>query len=115
MLPEVSILGELNIIEVIIYYDFPRVFICENGNKEIYLSISTEESDEDFKFIYIPISITRLEDIKNKNISLKDAIKSSENGYVYLITIPVASGESSKKQIVYSSDIPEEWLPSCKN
>ena len=51
MLPNRTCLGELEIVDVFDFYDFPRMFSCHNKSGQIFLALSVE--DEIDKAIFI--------------------------------------------------------------
>ena len=104
-------LGNLEIKNIYINYDFPRLFSCANQYGEIYLVLSVGESDFYCQWIYMPVSKERLLKIESGEIDLKDAFKNSENGKVWNVSIPIDIDD--KIDLVSSSSIPDKVLPKA--
>ena len=111
MLPEGTLLGELEIEEVFVYFDFPRLFSCKNEKGQIYLALSVEETDEITKWLYVSLSNPRLEKIRWGEISLREAFQNSDGGNAYIVTVPASKFNQSFSDEISSESIPENWLP----
>lgn len=84
-LPEGTPLGKLTLQRVIEYYDFPRLFTCQNNTGQIYLALSTYDDEEEFHWIYLSISTLRLNSVLDGGISLRDAFIDPENGFLFVL------------------------------
>src|SRR5436853_644267 len=60
-LPFGTPLGRLHMGRTLEYFDFPRIFTCKNSTNQTYLVLSTYDGDDEYHWIYLPISYLRLE------------------------------------------------------
>jgi len=111
MLPKNTCLGELEIEEIYEFYDIPRLFSCKNRLGHIYLVISIEDLDDGWKWLYLPVSDSRLQKIRLGEITLRDSFKNAEEHSVYSVLIHTDDSIMPEVKTVPSQDIPEEWLP----
>ena len=77
-LPKNSILGDLDIEEVFVFFDGPRVFTCRSLTDQIYLAGWAEENLDSDLWLYLPISNARLKMIRSGAWPLKDAYLNPE-------------------------------------
>lgn len=103
-------LGSLNINEVFVSFDGPRVFTCSNSVTK-YLAFLVDELDETDHWFFVSITNIRIHEIKNGFISIKDALLNSESGIVFEVFLPVVSGLEATISTMRSSEIPLEFLP----
>jgi hypothetical protein len=86
-------LGLLELRDVLIYYDFPRLFTCANEYGQLYVAIFTGEARNSYSWVYAGISSKRLETLTSGKLDVKDAFTQPESGSVLLVTIS-PSGDS---------------------
>ena len=108
MLPIRTCLGELEIIEVFDFFDFPRLFSCHNKSGQIFLALSVEDGIDTATFIYTPISLNRYRLLVSGDLKIRDAIKLAEDKFVFKVEF-TPNGESA--EMTLCSTIPEVWLP----
>lgn len=68
------------------YYDMPIVFSCKNNLDWNFLVICINELNEEFVWVYLPVTINRLLELEAHQIKLRDAILTPEDGWIFLIT-----------------------------
>ncbi|KGK89372.1 hypothetical protein DP73_09955 [Desulfosporosinus sp. HMP52] len=103
-------LGKLEIIDILFNYDGPRIFTCHNSANK-FLAFLVDELEETDLWLFIPVNYMRVSEIKKGLLSIRDAIRNAEDGYVYEIHLPVAESLTSSVKILSCIDIPEEYLP----
>ena len=108
MLPIRTCLGEIEIIEVFDFFDFPRLFSCRNRAGQIFLALSVEDGIDMATFIYTPISLDRYRLLASGDLRIRDAIKLAEDRFVFKVEV-TPSGESAA--MVLCNEIPDFWLP----
>jgi len=79
-------LGELSMIDVLIFYDAPRVFITQDKFNTFYLFQETIDDEIKTEWLVIKISSNRRLQIKTNQITLQDAFRQSEEQKYYLIS-----------------------------
>ncbi|HDR8412839.1 DUF6575 domain-containing protein [Paenibacillus urinalis] len=102
-------LGCLKILDVFFYYDGPRIFTCKNKSIE-FLAFLVDELEESDHWLFIPVSKSRVQEIKSGRISIRDAITNAED-HLYEVHLPVTEEFKPIIQILSSDDIPDEYLP----
>lgn len=86
MLPQKTILGQLEIFEVYEYLDGPRLFAVKNNIGSIYLVYWFDEQEEETGWLYLPISEEKLNQLRRKEISLNEAYRHPETFYIIAYT-----------------------------
>ncbi len=104
-------LGCLKILEVFFYYDGPRIFTCKNKSTE-FLAFLVDELEEFDQWLFIPVSKSRVQEIQSGRISIRDAIQNAED-LLYEVNLPIIEGYKATINILYSTDVPEEYLPEA--
>lgn len=111
MLPKNTSLGELEIEEIYEFYDFPRLFSCKNRLGHFYLVISIEDLDDGWKWLYVPVSESRLQKIRLGEITLRDSFKNAEENLIYSVLLYTDASIPPEVKTVSCEKIPEQWLP----
>lgn len=89
MLPENSILGELETVTVYNYCDFPMLFSCKNEKNEFYLAILVDEIDFSRVFLYAKIEdIDTLVLLENPKFVATEEYYLYQNLKVYKVIVP---------------------------
>lgn len=109
-LPYDSVFGNLRITHTIAYYDFPVLFICQNGANHHYIAVWLEENDNYNLWLYAAISPRRKREILAGQIDLHDAFQEAEDYCVLLVTIYHDNKRTAISPRTIST-IPEDWLP----
>ncbi|WP_405121634.1 DUF6575 domain-containing protein [Pseudomonas petroselini] len=81
-LPVSTQLGELTFFEVFEFFDFPRLFTCRNRSGSFFLVVSTYDDGERFEWLYLPISIDRINTLIDRRMNLNQAFLLPEDGYL---------------------------------
>lgn len=103
-------LGKLEIKTVYVYYDFPCLFSCVNEYGKIYIALFVGETEYEFKWYYVNVSLERLSIIESGEMDFRDAFKNTEDKMVWWVSIPK---NEDKAVYIPSSDIPDEVLPKA--
>jgi hypothetical protein len=110
-LPERTILGQLEIIEVYDFYDKPVLFSCKNKSGLIFIVICVDSSDVTEIWLYAPISSSRFQNVAQGKVELRDIFNNTEDGFVYHVEIPYEEGMNIVVKTVNCNEIPDEYLP----
>lgn len=94
ILPENTTLGQLEIVEVLGYYDGPYLLSCRNqaGHTFLALEVDEDEGEGIDVWLYVAISPERLEFVRTGGLTLYDAFAKPEGGIVYRVAVPFALG-----------------------
>lgn len=111
-LPSGTVLGDLTLGLVLEYYDFPRLFTCRSATGQCYVVVSTYDDETESHWIYLPVSSLRLESLLAGGISLRDAFRQPEGGYLFRL---VSQHAPQKHDVTYllAEQVPEEDLPAA--
>ena len=110
ILPQLTNLGKLDIIEIYVYYDRPCLFSCRNLTGHLFLAVWIDETKIEDIWLYVPISEGRFQSIRSGEIDLRDAFLKSEDSFVYKVTIP-QKNRLSMVETIQSDRLNEDWLP----
>jgi hypothetical protein len=103
-------LGQLEILEVFLQYDGPRLFSCLNKAKHIYLALWVDDENDIDLWMHVPISNQKLLQVRSSDISLREAFTESETGYLHIAKVAF-SGAVQEFKLVKAIEVNEEWLP----
>lgn len=110
-LPEGTILGQLEIIEVYDFYDKPVLFSCKNKSGLIFIAIYVDDSDVAEIWLYASISSSRFKNVVQGRVELRNIFIDTEDAFVYQVEIPYEEGINIIVKSVACNKIPDEYLP----
>ncbi|MES2568599.1 MAG: DUF6575 domain-containing protein [Verrucomicrobiota bacterium] len=111
-LPLNSLLGRrLTLSETFYYYDGPKLFSCESLAGQKYLVFWLGDDDLADRWLYVPVSSSRLNLIRSGGFSLREACLKSEDERVALVVIPFGEFENADIKFVSPENIECEDLP----
>jgi hypothetical protein len=101
-------LGTLELLEVYVQYNGPRLLACKNQANKIFLALWVDEEEELDLWLYMLVSYERLIAIRKGEMSLHEAFSNPESNYLYELTYTNLSSQWSvdKKSI-------ERISPDC--
>ncbi|TKD67695.1 DUF6575 domain-containing protein [Pseudalkalibacillus hwajinpoensis] len=102
-------LGPLKVLDIIFYYDGPRIFTCRNNSTE-FLAFLVDELEKSDHWLFIPVSKSRVNEIKRGSKSIRDAITNAED-HLFEVHLPVTEGFKPTIDILCRGDVPDEYLP----
>jgi hypothetical protein len=109
-LPKNTYLGNLELNEIFEFYDIPRLFTCKNKTGQYYLVLSIDEDEEQLIWLYLGISVDRLNLLINKKMDLYSAFKTPENDFLYRVTTNYSS-EATNLEYIFSEQLTGDELP----
>jgi len=109
-LPQGTHLGKLSIEEVFHFYDVPRIFTCTNNSGARFLVLSTFDDYDEYTWLYLPISVDRINTLLAKHIDLKAAFVSPEDGFLYFVE--TSRSQPAKVTYIFPEQISEIDLPN---
>lgn len=110
-LPRNTMLGDLSLVEVLEYYDFPRLFTCKSTTGQSYVAVSTFDNDAETHWVYLPISSLRLGTVLSGGMPLRHAFQRPEGGFLAKVSI-YAGGRKPDVAYVLPEQVDDEDLPS---
>lgn len=109
LLPKGTSLGELQLVDVFQYYDFPILFACINQNKSVFISVCIDEDEYGYHWLYSHVSNKTMSRLKCGKIDFKTAILDSINGVLFKIYTKF-NGESALT-LANVDEINDDMLP----
>ena len=104
-------LGRLEIVETYVYYDQPVLFSCKNAAGHFYLGVATDKNDEYETWLYVRVSVERLNLIRSGVIDLHDAFAEPEDGFLLQEIIPYDDQTQPRMELIQPDRISEDMLP----
>lgn len=95
VLPQLTNLGNLELIEVYEYYDKPVLLACKNAAGTIYLALWIDETTEADVWLYTSMSRTRFEYIRSGGLELRLAFTEAEDSLVFEVRVPYISSKQA--------------------
>lgn len=109
-LPKKTHLGNIELNEIFEFYDIPRLFTCKNKTGQYYLVLSIDENDEQLIWLYLGVSIDRLNLLINRKMDLYSAFKNPENDFLYRVTTSYLS-EATNLEYIFAEQLTADELP----
>ncbi len=109
MLPQNSPLGKLKVVEVYEYFDMPTLYCAKNTMGAYFVVYWCDVKDDKEGWLYLPVSLEKLNLLRRSQISFHKAYHNSEQGY-YLAYVGV---EPAADEVIYlsESEVVPELLP----
>ena len=105
-------LGRLEIVETYVYYDQPVLFSCKSAAGHLYLAVATDKNDEYETWLYVAVSVERLNLIRSGAIDLHDAFAKPEDGFLLQEIIPYDDQTQPRMESIQPDQISEDMLPT---
>jgi hypothetical protein len=103
-------LNDLQIDEVFVFYDQPLLFSTKDKTSEDwYLALLIDSIDQEDHWLYAPISLERLEKVKNGQLDIRTVFSNSEPGFVY--KVKTKTSEWKLVEQIQCSELGDESLP----
>lgn len=110
-LPESTMLGKLEMIEVYDFYDKPALFSCKNQSGQIFIVLWVDSSEVSDIWLYAPVSSGRFKDTRKGRIELRDIFINSEDAFVYKAFTPYEENLNAEVTTVSCEQIEDDYLP----
>ncbi len=110
-LPEGTQLGNLRIVDVLDFYDGPKLFVARNTTGSNFLSLWVDEDGQNNWWLYLPISQGRLDELHSGTLTIREAYIDAEENFVYSIGEPISKEAGFQLKIIQSSDLDYDLLP----
>lgn len=108
----ISDLGSLEIIEIYDYYDQPILFACKNAAGHLYLVVAADEDEQHETWLYMEISVERLNLIRSGAIDLHDAFVYPESDCLFQVRFPYDNSTSPQIESIEANQVPKDMLPT---
>ena len=105
-------LGRLEIVETYVYYDQPLLFSCKSAADHLYLVVAADEDEQHETWLYVRVSVERLNLIRSGAIDLHDAFAKPEDGFLLQEIIPYDDQTQPRMESIQPDQISEDMLPT---
>lgn len=105
-------LGRLEIVEIYVYYDQPLLFSCKSAADHLYLVVAADEDEQHETWLYVRVSVERLNLIRSGAIDLHDAFAKPEDGFLLQEIIPYDAQTQPRMESIQPDQISEDMLPT---
>jgi hypothetical protein len=109
-LPVGTLLGDLQLSEVFVEYDGPRLFVCRSLTDQQYLVGWAEEAVGFDRWLYVPVSEARLTAVRSGLMPLIEAYTHPE-GFIYLATLHHNDTSEDLVRPLKPTELDDSWLP----
>lgn len=101
-------LGELTLIEPILWYDGPQAAVYQSSTDQFYVNVHSFEDDTVDVWLYVPVSVSRLSTILRGEMEWRDVFARPET------VLYVVSWVDETPTVVQTDpvELPEQWLPT---
>lgn len=104
-------LGRVRLLEVYHSYDGPKLFACIAPTDQRYLVLWLGDEDEQDLWLCVPVSETRLQQVRSGGISLRSACLNPESGTLWRVATE-ALGKIASYRVVLPEELPDLDLPA---
>lgn len=101
----------LTIQEILIWHDFPQLFVAKDKIGGLQLCLAVDELDGTPQYISVAVSTARLQDVKLGKIDLYTIFAHPELGSWFHVIV-LEKGEILAEAAPFSEKISEKWLPT---
>ena len=96
---------------VLQWYDGPRLRLQQNPTGQLYLAWWSDSDETVDRWIYLPVSETRLREILSGQIPSLQALSHPEQGYVFAVDIDLETDSVIKTVMTEISNLPGDAIP----
>jgi len=107
-LPTSTDLGNLDVLEIYVQYNGPRLLACKNQAGKIFLGLWVDEEEDSDLWLYMFVSLERLKSVRTGQISLHQAFSNPETHFLYKITYTSTNSQWHSQRV---SQIDKDCLP----
>lgn len=102
--------GNMRVLNVLLYYDGPALFSCEDPSGQKYIVFLVEETEEGERWFLVPVSNARLERIRAGELGLRECVQNPEGGFLLDVFVSL-DGSRGGVRIRDASTLQEHELP----
>ena len=96
---------------VLQYYDGPRLLLQRSQSKQLFLAWWNDSDDSTERWIYLPVSEQRLQEILSGEIPSLDGLNAPEDGYLFVVDKDLHTDSITKTVMTDASALPSDTLP----
>ena len=97
--------------QVLEYYDGPRLVLQRSRAGQLYLALWNDAEGDVDRWIYLPISESRLHDVLSGGLAVLDALRHPEDGSLVVVDVDVGTSEVVQSIVTTAAALPQDSLP----
>ena len=97
---------------VLQYYDGPRLLLQRNLSGQLFLAWWSDSDEFADRWLYLPVSESRLRSILSGQIPDREALENPEDGDIFVVDIDVTTDRVVQTIMTNASALPDAMLPS---
>lgn len=78
VLPQRTQLGDLSLVDTLLYYDMPLMFTCVNSQEDQFIGLALDFQQDFGEWLFLPLSAEKLDQLYSHAQDLRSAICASE-------------------------------------
>lgn len=110
-LPYIPLVGDLKLIEIYEFYDFPRFFSCRSTTGQIYFALSVAEDRVKYEWLFVPVSPERFVRARAGDIDIRTIFAMSEGNSLIHIATDADGKLVEAPDVISSESVSTKWLP----
>lgn len=111
LLPSGTALGKLELDEVFLDYEGPKLFLARNATGQRYFVVAVDEDDQHLVYLYLALSAERYLAVRSGLLTLRTALAEPE-GDVFVVRSNYGA-QVHDVQGIAPEQIPDAWLPDA--
>ena len=96
---------------VLQYYDGPRLLLQRSQSQQLYLAWWSDSDESTERWIYLPVSEHRLQEILSGELPSLDGLNAPEDGYLVVVDKDLDTNSIIKTVLTDASALPNDALP----
>ena len=96
---------------VLQYYDGPRLLLQRTQGRQLYLAWWSDSDELTERWIYLPVSEHRLQEILSGKLPSLDGLKAPEDGYLVVVDKDLDTDSITRTVMTDASALPSDALP----
>lgn len=109
LLPPRTVLGTLDLEEVFLDYEGPKLFSARNATGQRYFVVAVDEDDHHLIYVYVAISAERYLAVRSGLLTLR-AVLTEPEGDMFVVRSNY-SAQTHDVQTIAPERLPDAWLP----
>ena len=110
MLPDLP-WREITFDQVLLYYDGPRLLLRRTDDGQLYLAWWSDADESVDRWLYLPVTTSRLRDVLTGKTPSRNALNSPEEGYVLAVDVSSETDDIIQAVKTNASALPQDSIP----
>ena len=98
---------------VLQYYDGPRLLLQRSLAGQLFLAWWSDSDERADRWVYLPVSESRLHDILSGRVTDLDALRNPEDGCLFVVDVDLDTDAVVQTVVTDTTALPEDALPAA--